>query len=824
MRSISKTDGQINSKNACRERRDSTQFSRSDRQPCARPPRCTPAMPACDQAFVVQEIRDRARGRWSEILTMLGGIPSEHLDGKNHPCPRPGCGGRDRFRFSNLNGDGSIICNQCGRNIGDGIGALMWATGQDFQAVVKMLVNFLGLTNGKHHGNDHHLDPLELLARKKHCTVESLKRYGAKVNGPRVDFPVYDASGVQCSTFTIDARSNGKAGKGLFAKGKPAGIFLPHDQDGKPSLPKPGEAWYIVEGVKDAAALEGLGLLAVGLPNCRMNGKFATLFTGVAIVIIPDRDEAGVDGAEISAARLFKCAASVAVAALPVEFKASEGADVRDVLALPDGEKLLRKAIATARPWDAKEPSTGDSGIAPICSSEGCTEAMNARRFAAKFGSDVRYCGPWGKWLTWDGTRWKIDDCLIVDAMGKEIGRELWSDHDRLAPRLDSTTPEGKAALTLMSSWCRASNSDHGLHAMLALARSEPDIPVVPSLLDQDPWLLNVQNGTIDLRTGLLRAHDRGDNITKLAPIEFQESAECTLWCEFLARILPDADLRAFVQRLVGYCLTGATQEHVLPFLFGGGANGKSTFLNVILKLLGPDYAMKAPTDLLLAKKNESHPTELADLHGKRFVACVEAEDGRRLAESLVKELTGGDRIRARRMREDFWEFSATHKIWLAANHKPQVRGTDHGIWRRIKLMPFTVTIPDDRQDKTLPVRLLEELPGILNWALIGCREWQRNGLGEPAVVRAATSEYRSEMDVVGRFIAEDCQLSDGCEVRATELFEKYRAWCDSAGEHPVSQRRFGTELGRREFRNGRISSGPNKGRTCWYGLQLLAQ
>lgn len=769
----------------------------------------------------VAGLKTAARGRWREILTTLGGIDPATLDGKNHPCPK--CGGKDRFRYIDDQA-GAVFCNQCfPKKNGDGIAALQWASGDTFPVVAKRLADYLGIQNGngKNHGNGQQIDPLELLATKKRCPVESLKRYVAKVNGPRVEFPVYGPDGVQCSTFTIDPRSNGKAGKGLLAKGKPAGVFLPHDQDGKPILPKPGESWYIVEGVKDAAALDGLGLRAVGLPTCKLSVKFAALFAGVAVVLIPDRDEAGVNGAETTAGRIFKSAASVKIAALPVEFKPSEGADVRDVLTLPDGERLLRTAIDAALTWEPMEPTADEHGIDPICSAKGTTEAMNARRFAVRFGAEVRYCEPWGKWLTWDNRRWKPDDCRAVDAMAKQIGKDLFAEYEKLAPNFDPETPEGKAALKMMSSWARGSNGDHGLRAMLALSRSEPGIPVVPSQLDQDPWSFNVLNGTIDLHTGKLRPHDRADCITKLAPVEFQEGADCELWCDFLRVVLPDSDLRGFFRRLVGYCLTGSTQEHVLPFLYGVGANGKSTAMNTLLAMLGTDYGIKAPTDLLLAKKNEGHPTELADLFGKRFVACIEAEDGRRLAESLVKELTGGDRIRARRMREDFWEFQATHKIWLAANHKPQVRGTDHGIWRRIKLVPFTVTISDEKQDKTLPNKLLGELPGILNWALHGCMEWQNEGLGEPPAVKAATADYRIEMDVLGDFTRERCLVAENCEVGSAQLFDAYKEWAESAGEKPVTQRRFGLQMVERGFRSERFTSGPNKGRNCWRGIGL---
>jgi len=235
------------------------------------------------------------------------------------------------------------------------------------------------------------------------------------------------------------------------------------------------------------------------------------------------------------------------------------------------------------------------------------------------------------------------------------------------------------------------------------------------------------------------------------------------------------------------------------------------------LKVLGPDYAMKAPPDLLMAKRGESHPTERADLFGKRFVACIETGEGRRLAESLVKEITGGDRIRARRMREDFWEFAPTHHVWLVSNHKPTIAGTDHGIWRRIKLIPFDVVIPEEEQDKKLPAKLGAELPGILNWAIAGCLEWQRNGMQEPSIVKAATQQYSAEMDEIGQFIEERCELGPQFMAPATEL---YQAFKDASGSQ-MSQKAFGLALGRRGFAKDRITSGMHKAKHGWKGLRL---
>jgi putative DNA primase/helicase len=339
----------------------------------------------------------------------------------------------------------------------------------------------------------------------------------------------------------------------------------------------------------------------------------------------------------------------------------------------------------------------------------------------------------------------------------------------------------------------------------------------LPEALDADQWLLNVLNGTIDLRTGKLLAHRREDLITKLAPVEFHPDAECPKWMQFLADIFRgNSELAEFVQRLLGYCLTGDVSEQVLPIFHGSGQNGKSTLLTVILDLLGEDYAIQAASDLLLTKKQE-HPTEKADLHGKRLVACVETGEGRRLAESWVKQATGGEKIRARRMREDYWQFDPTHKLILATNHRPEIRGTDYAIWRRVLLVPFEVKIPKDERDKRMAEKLKAEGPEILAWAVRGCLDWQRQrGLGEPDVVTAATQSYREDEDLLAAFIADRCETGPG-RVRAGELYQAYRDWAESAGERPMSQKRFGAAMTEREHERSRSGG-------VWYeGITLLA-
>jgi putative DNA primase/helicase len=389
-----------------------------------------------------------------------------------------------------------------------------------------------------------------------------------------------------------------------------------------------------------------------------------------------------------------------------------------------------------------------------------------------------------------------------------------------------------------VQSWALRSEDATMIRDMVSLARS--DLAVTPGELNRDPWLLNCGNGTLELRTGRLRPHRREDCITQLCPTEYHPDAPCPNWERFLESIFPatgdaaeppgNAALLRFVQRLLGYCLTGDVREQVLPFFWGGGANGKSTLVSVVMRVLG-EYAGKAPPGLLLAHKGDRHPTELADLFGRRLAVANETPEGCRLNEALVKDLTGGEPVRARRMREDFWEFEPTHKLIVCGNHKPRVTGTDHGIWRRLRLVPFTVTFWDPntpakpgerrperlRQDKGLLGRLLAEAPGILAWMVRGCLGWQNDGLGTPREVREATEGYRAEQDLVGEFLAERCVTgAAGHRVKASALYAAFRAWMEAAGERSVpSLTAFGLAVAERGFEKK-----PSNG--TWYlGVRL---
>jgi putative DNA primase/helicase len=357
------------------------------------------------------------------------------------------------------------------------------------------------------------------------------------------------------------------------------------------------------------------------------------------------------------------------------------------------------------------------------------------------------------------------------------------------------------------------------LAAMLKVAESEA--PIMADVLDADPMLLNVANGTLDLRTGALNPHDRAQMLTMMSATEYDPSAECPTFEAFLGRILPDPALRSFLQRAVGYSLTGDVSAQCLFLLYGSGANGKSTLLDVLAEMMG-EYSWRAGSELLLMKRGNANKEGVANLHRRRFVATVEVESGSRLAESLTKELTGGDTINARRLYQHEFTFRPTHKIWLAANHQPAVRGTDHAIWRRIHVLPFTVSIPDQERDTDLPDKLRSELPGILRWAVEGCTTWLAAGkrLAPPAAVAEQTQKYMEEQDTIGTFMAERCQQGLGYEANATRLYAAYVAWCEEGREGtPVKQTAFGREMESRG--HGKRVTG---GRTFRQGLRFRIQ
>lgn len=442
---------------------------------------------------------------------------------------------------------------------------------------------------------------------------------------------------------------------------------------------------------------------------------------------------------------------------------------------------------------------------------EHLTDLGNARRLVRLYGHDLRYCYDWGKWLFWDGKRWKDDSTEEIARRAKRTVATIY------AEAADATDEKLRDAIAIHA---KRSESQRSISAMISLAQSEPTIPVLAHQLDKDPFLINLENGVLNLSNGNLRLSKRDDLLTKLAAAECLAKAECPQWLTFLNRIMSNnQNLISFLQRAVGYSLSGDTSERVLFLLHGIGANGKTTFLETIAGLLG-DYGMRTPTETLLIKRTGAIPNDVARLRGARFVYASETEEGKRLAEALVKDMTGGDKISARFLRAEWFEFLPEFKLWLGTNHKPNIRGTDNAIWDRIRLIPFTVIIPPEERipRRELLARFRQEFPGILRWAVEGCLEWQRKGLGTPEEVQTATASYRAEMDLVGHFLADCCIEKSSAQVKVQDLHKAYKSWCDANGEIPLGKLAFGTRLTERGFVQRKQTAGVR----YWVGIGLL--
>jgi len=354
---------------------------------------------------------------------------------------------------------------------------------------------------------------------------------------------------------------------------------------------------------------------------------------------------------------------------------------------------------------------------------------------------------------------------------------------------------------------------------MVVLTRSEPGILAPLTDFDADPLRFNVANGTLDLTTGQLRPHSRSDLITKLSPVAFDPAAECELFDAFLWHVLHrDDDLYAYAQRLAGYLLTGKTCEQALHFLYGTGANGKTVFCDVLQELLG-DYATVASPDLIMVRRHQGIPNDVARLRGVRAAFMNETSQGARFDEERLKDLTGGDRLTGRFLHQEYFDFAPTHKLLIRGNYKPTIRGTDEAIWRRLHLIPFTVTIPQQERDRSLLEKLRPELPGILRWAVQGCLAWQRDGLKPPPAVVEAVQQYREESDTLGRFIEEHCTVRKLAQVKSGAFFTRYQQFCEAAGERWIPSKDLPHEMQRRGFEWKRANTGG-----LYLGIELRMQ
>ena len=441
------------------------------------------------------------------------------------------------------------------------------------------------------------------------------------------------------------------------------------------------------------------------------------------------------------------------------------------------------------------------------------TDVGNAERFVAMFKDQVKYCTIYKKWFIWNGKRWEQDDTGKIITYAIECVRNIIHDADLL--------PDGDRRKALIQHSLK-SESNSRLKALLDIASGMPAITVRSEDLDQNVWLLNCQNGTIDLRTGKLQPHDSKDFITRICSAEYNPTCAIPLWKQLMEKITGgDKEYMRYIQKALGYALTGDISEQAIFILYGTGSNGKSTMLNIFAALLN-GYAQSTSSDTFMQKKNESVNNDIARLKGARFVSAIEMEEGKRLAESLIKSMTGGDKLVTRFLYGEFFEYVPQFKVFLAVNHKPMIRDTTKSIWRRIKLMPFTNTFTEQERDKHFASKIMaSEMPGILAWAVQGCLLWQQEGIIEPDVVATANRDYNEEMDSFSHFFDECCVVRDGARVTNKMLRAKYKEWCVDNGEHELSQRPFSQKLLEHGFEKKKSSS---SGGQEWYGFGLAGE
>lgn len=417
------------------------------------------------------------------------------------------------------------------------------------------------------------------------------------------------------------------------------------------------------------------------------------------------------------------------------------------------------------------------------------TDVGNADRLVAAAAGRARFVHAWQKWIVYTDGRWAIDtgDALVTE-LAKLVPRVMFARAARL---------EGDAR-DAMWKWARRSETASAVASMIRLARGIPGVIVDHQALDADPWSLNVVNGTVDLRTGELRVHDPDDLLTMQAPTVYDPTAAAPLWERCLERWQPDPAMRAYLRRVIGSGATGHPVENCFVNI-GPGGNGKGKCFGAVARVLGP-YVMVPHKSLLVVQRHEQHETTIAELFRARLAIAGETDAGDRLDEAKVKNLTGGDLLEARRMREDRWKFHPSHTLVVHSNHRPRVRGSDEGIWRRLRLIPWTVTIPPAERDDQLAAKLTAEAPGILNWIVAGAVAWIAHGLDEPAAVTRATADYRASEDRVGAFIAECCELDDSYQVASTALRAEYERWSAASGEEPIAKDLWGKILTERGF------------------------
>jgi putative DNA primase/helicase len=659
------------------------------------------------------------------------------------------------------------------------------------------------------------------------AAIQDLDFSKAQANtAPALGIPLWDVHGAQRDwQIRPDAPRCDRTGKPIkYETPKGHRLFLDVHPRMQPQLGNPAVPLWITEGVRKEDSLTSQGACTIGLFGGVWGFRGTNEHGGK--VILPDWQHVALNGRRVYIAydsdAMYKDGVQRALRALCTFLRSRQACPAWVVWPEPYGDQKtgVDDFFAQHRTLDEllalmQEGTTQRRGghtpqvtVATVQRDDyPYSDAFNAHLLVQAHRQEMRYSPAWRTWLTWTGTHWQRDTEGLLERWQREqvmgLGAQL--------PHL------GDSAAKDLLAHIKSSLNTGRLKAAVEQAHTWEGICLPPSTFDAHPWLLNCTNGTLELTTGELRPHAPQDFLTKCLPMAYDPDARCPTWVQFLEKVLANnAELLLFVQKAVGYSLTGSTREQCFFLLHGLTKTGKSTFVNIAKALLGP-YGTQADMSTFLHKDRETIRNDLADLAGMRLVSAIETDEGKRLAEALIKQLTGGtDSIKARFLYEEYFEFRPQFKVFLASNHKPKANPTDDALWERVRLIPFTVQIPKPDRDKQLEAKLMQELSGILAWAVRGCLAWQQGGsLGEPTAVTEATQRYREEMDDIGRFLDEVCFLGDKqlYKTQASVLLKAYHQWC---GQTTVTGKAFSQHLLDKGYESKHLKSG-----NFWLGIGL---
>lgn len=568
---------------------------------------------------------------------------------------------------------------------------------------------------------------------------------------------------------------------------------------------------FIVEGWADCLTFETLGYSAIAINSTSNADKFIDLvkknkksLKNKTLIICGDNDESGRGLNKKLFEELNKLNIKSYIYIIPQYKDANEWlkADLQGFCEdLSDYIRSTEEHKANEEITKATEDHKSDIELLKY----NFSDVGNAERLVELFGNDIRFSFHRNKWLVWDNKRWAIDSTGAVERMAKQTIRTLQDTIQELG-----ATKEDEEYKLQIQKFVLKSENDNKIKAMVNQTKSQLGIAIKEDKLDYDGLLLNCLNGTLDLRTGELLPHSKQNLITKMTPIEYNPDVKCPNWLEFLDRIfMEDKELIEYLQRTVGYTLTGLTSEQCFYMLYGSGANGKSTFLNAVQYIMGDYAGTLRGSSLMVRKHDEGARGDLAKLKGSRYVVSSELNDNQTFDESLIKALTGEDTIPVRFLFGEEFDLKPEFKLWIATNEKPKIKGTNHGIWRRVRLIPFDYKIPEEQKDKNFFENVLKpEIQGILNWAIEGCLKWQREGISTPEKVRAAVDDYKNEMDILQLFIDDCCIIGPDKRVSPAVLYEAYANWCFKTGERELTQTKFGTKIKEKGFNQNRNFQG----------------